>query len=562
MHPYPILIALWGGLITGSQAADSDPLALRAKAILQQHCYRCHGAKGAVEGGFSYLLERDQLVHRKLIVPGDAANSRLLQRIQNGEMPPKDEKARPSAEDSAALAAWIKAGAASLRPAEKRDFITNEKILEIIWQDLQKLPEFDRRFMRYFSLVPQYNTGAAAEELESGRQAVSKLVNSVSWGPRVVAPVAIGDAGVLLRVDMRDYKWTARTWSLIGGSHRYEVHSKSELEKKCGDAMQTDRLFVRGDWFANFAAGPITYSLVLQLPAGTAELERLLGVDLNRDIESEQVARAGFNDSMVTPFGRMIERHESNFGALWVAYTYLDKKALFEQPLALPVPKLREAWQPTRQVMFHLPNGMMAYAVWDSHFASRDTARHIYDVRRPDAQVQAPLACMSCHTSGLIARTDQLQAHVAQVQPALPKATRDKIDALYPSERRMAKLIAEDTERFHEALKLAGCSTSGADPIVALVVRHHRDLDLKTAAAELGLTESEFTARLDKIANAKVRAIVQRGVIKRAEFESMFGGLVQNFGLGTIPVRTEIANSHRLFITNCCSRRAAPCRNL
>ena len=69
-------------------AAESpQQLAAKAKAVLKNRCFGCHGESGANEGGFNYSLNRKRLV-RELIVPGNTDESKLFQRVVKGEMPP------------------------------------------------------------------------------------------------------------------------------------------------------------------------------------------------------------------------------------------------------------------------------------------------------------------------------------------------------------------------------------------------------------------------------------------------------------------------------------------
>src|SRR5438046_9564641 len=97
-----------------AQAPDKDALASKAHAVLKANCHRCHGQDGANEGGFNYVLDRQQLVTRKKIVPGESDKSRLIRRILNVKdpMPPEEERVRPSKEDIALLKRWIEAGGA------------------------------------------------------------------------------------------------------------------------------------------------------------------------------------------------------------------------------------------------------------------------------------------------------------------------------------------------------------------------------------------------------------------------------------------------------------------
>src|SRR5260370_15375415 len=78
--------------------AAEDALAGRAQAVLKTHCARCHGPDGVTKGGFGYVLDRDRLVARAKVVPGQPDESELYQRVRDGEMPPAKQP-RPTAND-------------------------------------------------------------------------------------------------------------------------------------------------------------------------------------------------------------------------------------------------------------------------------------------------------------------------------------------------------------------------------------------------------------------------------------------------------------------------------
>src|SRR6185436_7654324 len=74
--------------------AKSDPAALAkaaAENILASNCGQCHGPALTVEdarAGMNYINDIDKLVQTGKIVPLDSANSRIVQRMIRGEMPP------------------------------------------------------------------------------------------------------------------------------------------------------------------------------------------------------------------------------------------------------------------------------------------------------------------------------------------------------------------------------------------------------------------------------------------------------------------------------------------
>jgi len=70
--------------------------------ILRTHCYECHG-DGAAEGSFAL----DQFSSETLAQSKPDVWWNVLKNVRSGVMPPA-EKARPTPEDAAALARWIK----------------------------------------------------------------------------------------------------------------------------------------------------------------------------------------------------------------------------------------------------------------------------------------------------------------------------------------------------------------------------------------------------------------------------------------------------------------------
>src|SRR5437667_12858671 len=96
---------------SGATASAGAPLGQEARAILQTHCAGCHGGGKAAKGGFGFVLDRELLVGRSLVVPGKAGQSDLFLRVQQGEMPPPSKKSRPSQAEMKVLQSWIDAGA-------------------------------------------------------------------------------------------------------------------------------------------------------------------------------------------------------------------------------------------------------------------------------------------------------------------------------------------------------------------------------------------------------------------------------------------------------------------
>src|SRR5262245_18185274 len=210
MNRYPLLLITI--LLTAAPArADpaADRLAAAAKAILEKSCARCH-ANGQAEGGFSFVLDAKQLVERKRVIAGNSAKSRLFKKVQTGEMPPEDEKPRPTADEIATLKAWIDAGAPDVssipsQPPGQRAFLSEMDALTAVHDHLRTLGVEDYPFQRYFTLTHLHNIPAVSDEdLRWQRAALAKAINSLSWKPRIVTPRVLDKAETVFAVDLRE----------------------------------------------------------------------------------------------------------------------------------------------------------------------------------------------------------------------------------------------------------------------------------------------------------------------------------------------------------------------
>src|SRR5580692_10662710 len=87
-------------------AAQTDASAEFGKAVqpfLLEHCDRCHNADKQ-KGDF-----RLDTLSRKVGEENNPQWEEVMERINSGEMPPKKEKKRPSAEESAKVVEWLSA---------------------------------------------------------------------------------------------------------------------------------------------------------------------------------------------------------------------------------------------------------------------------------------------------------------------------------------------------------------------------------------------------------------------------------------------------------------------
>jgi mono/diheme cytochrome c family protein len=554
-----LIVCVLTGLFSGGLHAEEDKAALaqQAQAILKAACYRCHGQEGATEGGFNYVLDRQRLVAAKKIVPGAVEQSKLLKRITKGDMPPEDEKPRPTPAEIATLQKWIEAGAPDFNPAPaKRETISTIAMVEMIGVDLEKAGERDRRFLRYFTITHLYNCGWSDEELASYRMALSKLVNSLSWGRRVVTPTPIDPARTILRIDLRDYKWSEKIWARLIETYPYGMDIRTPASKYCCDTTSCALPYLRADWFVAAASRPPLYDEVLQLPATDRELERQLHIDVEENIRQERVHRAGFNGSGVSRNNRLIERHETAYGAYWKSYDFeasTGRQNLFDYPLGPAGDRTFD--HSGGEIIFTLPNGLQGYMLVDArgNRIEKGPTSVVSDPKQADRAVVNGLSCMSCHARGIIEKADQVREIVQKNPKAFEKKDADAILALYPTQKAMDRLMKEDAERFAKAVAATGCRVDaagkivGSDPVVNLALLFERELDLPLAAAEVGVKVEVLVKAMDRSpALARVLGVlkVEGGTIQRQVFVQVFGDLVQELRIGvTLSARDVVRDN-------------------
>lgn len=531
----------------------ADDLADRAHAILKANCYRCHGRDGALEGGMNYVLDREKLVARKKIVPGQAEQSPLFQRVAAGKMPPPGEEPRPSEADVAVLKEWIDTGAVNPLPVgAARQIVTEADVFARILADLETLDKRSRKFARYFTLTHLANAGLSEDELQTYRNALAKLVNSLSWHPRITVPKAIDSSRTILRIDLRDLQWDANLWNRILADYPYGILDESALARACSVTAATRMPFVRADWFVATASRAPLYHDILQVPTSLVELERQLRVDAAVNIQQERVARAGFNGSGIAKNNRLLERHDAVHGAYWRSYDFdavpqnlverdnllPDRRNLFAHPLG---PGFTEAsfQHAGGEAIYNLPNGLQAYFIVNAVGQRLDKAPTaiVADPKRPDKAVEVGVSCMGCHYAGINPKSDQVREYVLKNPKAFSKTDAELILSLYPPEAKMKAMMEEDAARFRAAVEKTGVKVSAFEPILAMTLRYEADVDLTTAAAETDLQPDDFIRKLSgsSLLSRNLGALkVAGGTVQRQVWLQAFGDVVRELQLGVL----------------------------
>ena len=528
-----IMLIVSGLIILEFQAADAqENIAQQAYAIFQRNCLNCHGEHGAFTE--QIIIDHKRLIETGSVVPRRPGVSELYKRLIDKRIEKRMPLGQPALSDAAidTIRRWIVAGAPDwASPEPDGDFITPKEMLETIEQHVNSLPVFDRKFTRYFTLTHLYNADETVEALGAYQRALSKLVNSLSWGREVIKPKPIDRKQTLFYIDLRDYEWEIgiNRWTQIEHVYPYGIEfnapAQADLRKKLTnlrEKLDCEVPYVQVDWFLATASLPPLYHEILGLPETDRQLEARLEVNVVENIRNaagRRVYRAGFNDSGVSNHNRVVERHTSRYGAYWKSYDFagsVGKQNIFTHPLNFS--------HDGGEIIFNLPNGLQAYYLADAGGRRLDAAP-IEIVRNPaasDPTVRNGLSCIGCHTEGMKTFKDQVRSVITRT--VNPPYNKDRALRLYTDKATMDALVAEDTARYKQALEAAGGIFGGIEPVQRFHEAFWRPLGAAETAASVGLEKQAFLRKIGQ--NGGLQALglraLESGTIQRDAWTSNF----------------------------------------
>jgi mono/diheme cytochrome c family protein len=521
-------------------ANKPDERALAARAVLATYCYRCHGENGAAEGGFNSATDRDRLVAKKRIIPGNPDKSLVIRRVSEGEMPPPEEKARPTAAEIETLKKWVKAGAADWGQVTTRRFISLEEEIKFLSEDRTKYTadRFGRYPVGYLTLTPLYNAGATDDELQTVRDALAKLLNSLSWEPALARPEPLNPEKTIYRIDLKAIGMEPFKWGKLAEASPYAA--AYQPDKKGPKA----EFAVRADWFVAEASRPPNYHLLARIPDTVPKLEAQLKVAAADDIKAGKVIRSGFTRSGVSLHNRMIERHQGPGGYYWKSYDFAQSKGrknLLAFPLGPGPSAERETFQPDGgEIIFRLPNGLQGYMLADGrgNRLDRGPTNVVSDPKHPEKVVENGVSCMSCHAAGFIDKADQIRPLAESDVSPFSSSVRATVLRLYPPREDFQKALKADAAEYQSALDKLGIRPGRPDPVSATTRGYLTEVDLRLAAAEAWLRPDEARAALKT--RPKIRGdgleglLLTGGTIQRDTFETWFRVLLYHGHKGEV----------------------------
>ena len=532
----------------GFGTADAQQnLAQQAYAIFQQNCLNCHGEHGAFTEDL--IIEHTSLISTGVVIPGNPEASEFYKRLvedtaEKPQMPWGAPPLTPIALNT--IQQWIAAGAPDwdTQPPDI-NFITTDVVLTAMQAHLATLDAFSRPFARYFTTTHLYNAGESPEALRAYRVALSKLVNSLSWGFEIINPHPIDAAETVFYIDLRDYEWDTRNaWTQIESVYPYTIEFDATLQAgllgkltNLRQEMVCEVPFVYADWFLATASLPPLYHDILALPKTEQELERELRIDVNRNLQSApgvRVWRAGTNNSGVSNHNRVVERHTSPYGAYWKSHDFAgstEERDIRTHPLSFK--------RDGGEAIFNLPNGLQAYYISDGAGNRIDVAPTdiVSNPAASDPAVRNGLSCIGCHTEGMKEFEDDVRAAIEQTT----NPTYDKAHALrlYVEKTEMDALVSEDTQRYRAALEATGGVFGGIEPVHRFYEDFHGPIEASYAAAAVGLGTEAFLGEIEEKSSLQrlgLAGLLGGGNVKRDVWTAQFSAVISALNSPDTPV--------------------------
>jgi hypothetical protein len=474
-----------------------------------------------IRGGMNYIEDLDALVANDKIIPENSAGSLIIKRMTDGSMPPAySNLPKVTQADINTVAqfidnplSWRDEGA----PAEANcpnQLIDFDQLYADVAEDLADLDADDALTARYISLTNRYTAGVCAPALDRDRQGLFKMVNALSTDTTVRAPLPIDGDQLIYRIDLADYGWDEPVnvvdadgniiaftdkWEAIVDANPYAVPFVGE---DADDAVQDSGTLVPvmfADSMIDVATiGNLYYALIDVDVTQTLDdfVLNVLDIDVVQNLADEEQVRAGTTRSRISRQDRLITRDDIGVrsGVLWQSFDFLDddgNDSIFEDPFGFAEGGI--------EAIFTLPNGMFGYIIADAVGAIVEDSDILLDTSQNNFRVTTSISCSGCHQTGFIPVEDEVR-EVALANARSSGLIRDEIEqleAVFPNPDVFARQVEDDTNDFYRAaLSKIDLPIQGQDPVQFVFLRFDQDIDLASAAGDLGLAVDDLEREL------------------------------------------------------------------
>jgi mono/diheme cytochrome c family protein len=527
-------------------APPSDPAALAkaaAENVLKSNCGQCHGTQLTpltAQAGMNYINNIDQLVANGKIIPLNSAGSLVIQRMQKGEMPPPTSGLPPVTEaDINTVAQYIDNPRfwPTYTPADctsKNQLTDFDQLFRTINQDLIVADANDAQFYRYIALSNRFNAGVCADKaLDQDRQALVKMVNMLSDDAKPGRVVPIDQNQTIFRIDLRDFNWQnpvvvngqnfTDVWEATAANNPFNVQWVGDDANIAIATSHTNFPFQMSDMMMrNNTIGNVYYGIIgVDINQNVNDfIANVLQVNVNDDLLQRTQVRAGTTKSRVSRQDRLVQRDDLVLqpGALWQSFDFEANDAnqsIFQDPFNFVAGG--------SEVIFTRPNGMMGFLIADANGVLQQDSDILLDTSQNNFKAVTSISCSNCHASGFIPVVDEVK------QVALSNArdiglNQDQVEELqeiYVDPATFAKQVTDDNTLYQTALSRVALPTQGVDPVSAIWLQFDADVNLNTAAGDLGLLPSDLKDNLDLV-NPALSVLRTGGQIDRDDFTALY----------------------------------------
>jgi serine/threonine-protein kinase len=530
------------GPATGTSEADLAKAA--AENVLKANCGQCHGSAltpQAAQAGMNYIDDIDKLVENGKITPLNSATSKIVQRMQRGEMPPVSSGLPAVTDNDIAVVSsfidnprfWPDYAGAAANCTDKGQVVDFDELFRQVNDDLRAADNDDAQFYRYISLTNRFTAGQCADSLDKDREGLTKMINMLSIDARVRVPVPVNDEETLYRIDLRDLQWDRAVnvngqafndvWEAIADANPYAV----EFVGDDADDAKADSLTNFPVQFADqmmdvAIIGNLYYAIInVDVNQPLDNFITGLGIDVDQNtLDIKDQIRAGTTKSRISRQDRVVERDEIviRSGALWQSFDFEDNvgnQSIFEDVFNF-TPGGSEA-------IFTLPNGLLGFIIADANDNIVEDSDILLDTSQNNFRAITSVSCSNCHSTGFIPVVDEVRA-IALANSRDIGLNRDEveqIEGIYVSPQEFAAQVKDDSENFFQrALQQANLPTQGGDPVAATFLRFDQDIRIEDAAGDLGLTPDELKENLQLL--NPVLQVLDRGTLDRDDFTNVY----------------------------------------
>ena len=527
---------------TGSEA---DLAKAAAENVLKANCGQCHGSNlpaDRAQAGMNYIDDIDKLVETGKIVPLNSANSRVVQRMERGEMPPVSSGLPAVTDADIAIVSafidnprfWPDYAGTGGNCTDKGQLVDFDELFQEVNDDLRRADANDQPFFRYISLTNRFTAGQCTEALDKDRQGLTKMINMLSIDARVRQPVPVNAEETLFRIDLRDLQWDRAVtvegtnfndvWEAIADANPYAVEFVGDEADDAKADSQTAFPVQFADQMMDVAIiGNLYYAIInvdVAQPLDNFILNELqIDTDQNTLDIKDQI-RAGTTKSRISRQDRVVERDEIvvRSGALWQSFDFEDNQgnqSIFEDVFDF-TPGGSEA-------IFTLPNGLLGFIIADANDNIVEDSDILLDTSQNNFRAITSVSCSNCHSTGFIPVVDEV-GPIALANARDIGLNRDEVEqiqGIYVSPQEFAAQVKDDSENFFQrALQQAKLPTQGADPVSSVFLRFDQDIRIEDAAGDLGLTPDQLKDNLQLL--DPVLQVLDKGTLDRDDFTNIY----------------------------------------